>query len=205
VKVGKFFYRYRSLTPVPVIITLIFLAKPTLSSIILGFIFSFAGESIRFISVAYTGLTTRSKNVQSKMLVTNGPYAYVRNPIYVGNFLISLGVVISANSFFPWYIVGYILLFALQYSFIIKFEEHFLRQTFGDEHKKYVEKVPSFFTNFRPYRKKSGVQPNFKKAFRSEKATFIVEILLFLIFITFFLTNFSLSYTYMKCLKAINN
>lgn len=190
-KIGKFLYRYRSLTPVPIIIILLFFSQPTLLSVIYGFILTFFGEIIRLISIGYTGLTTRSKNVQSKILVTNGPYSYVRNPIYVGNFFISLGVVISANSLFPWYIIAYILLFALQYSFIIKFEEQFLSKAFGKEHRNYMENVPSFSINFRGYKNKSKVKPNFRKAFKSEKTTLIIITLLFSIFLTFLLTKFS--------------
>ncbi|MCK4576688.1 isoprenylcysteine carboxylmethyltransferase family protein [candidate division WOR-3 bacterium] len=180
-KVGKFFYKYRSLTPVPLVIVLLIFLKPSLVTIIVGFFVTICGEILRFTSVGYTGLTTRSKNVQSDILVTNGPYGFIRNPIYLGNFFISLGIVISANVFFPWFIVLYIIVFAVQYFFIIRFEEKFLREKFGDRYLQYIKNVPSFFVNLKPYRKGKSVKPNFKWALRSEKVTITVVALLYII------------------------
>ena len=131
-RIGKFLYKYRSLTPVAFIIILLIFSKPSILTIITGIVFSLFGEVIRSVSVSYTGLTTRSKNVQTDILVTNGPYGYVRNPIYLGNFFLSLGVVIAAHTFFPWFIVVYILLFAVQCHFFFHKGDIFPEQLMDD-------------------------------------------------------------------------
>lgn len=180
-KIGAFLYRYRSLTPLLLIIILFLFSKPSIVTISIGFFISICGEIIRLISVGYTGLTTRSKNVQSDILVTNGPYGYVRNPIYLGNFFISLGVVISANTFFPWFIILYILLFSIQYFFIIRFEEEFLKERFAENYMKYIRNVPSFFPKLKAYLEGGLVRPDFKKALKSERTTMLSIILLYIV------------------------
>lgn len=179
--VGKILYKYRSFTPLPLIIALLIFAHPGIITIIAGFLISLFGEILRLTSVAYTGLTTRSKNVQSNILVTDGPYGIVRNPIYMGNFLLSLGIVISAHTFFPWFIVIFVVLFAVQYFFIIRFEEKFLRETFKEEYETYTKCVPSFFPRFVSYSEGNSVEPNFRNAIRSEKTTITIVCILYVI------------------------
>jgi len=181
--VGKTLYKYRSFTPLPLIIALLIFAHPGIITIISGFLISLFGEILRLISVAYTGLTTRSKNVQSNILVTNGPYGIVRNPIYMGNLLLSFGIVISAHTFFPWFIIIFAVLFAVQYFFIIRFEEKFLRKTFKEEYEIYTKHVPSFFPRFISYSGGNSVEPNFRNAIRSEKTTIIIVCILYAIVI----------------------
>lgn len=186
-KLGKFLYKYRSLTPIPLIIVLCILARPKLLTLSLGFIVSILGEMVRMTSVAYTGLTTRSKNVQTGILVTNGPYGIVRNPIYAGNFLLSLGVVIAAHAIFPWFILVYAGVFALQYVFIIRYEEAFLAAAFKEEYRDYRKSVPSFFPARKPYRKGSTIKPDFKVAYRSEKNTINISLVVYMVLVAIFI------------------
>lgn len=186
-KLGRLLYKYRSLTPIPLIVALFILAKPQLFSLLSGFFISISGELLRLWSVAYTGLTTRSKNVQTPILVTNGPYGIVRNPIYAGNFFLSLGVVVAAHAFFPWFILIYIAVFALQYTFIIRYEEKFLAESFNDAYKDYKTQVPSFFPTFKPYRKGSSIKPDLKVAYRSEKNTINISLIVYAILLAIFL------------------
>jgi protein-S-isoprenylcysteine O-methyltransferase Ste14 len=187
-KFGKFLYRYRSLTPIPFVVFLLVFSTPSVISLIIGFIISFGGDLLRFVSVGYSGLTTRSKNVQTDVLVTNGPYGYVRNPIYLGNFFLSLGLVIAAHTFFPWFIVLYIVLFSIQYYFIIRFEERFLREKFGERYGEYRKSVPSFFPKVKPFRGGQTVQPNFRYAFRSEQTTIGISLILYTILVVIYIT-----------------
>jgi protein-S-isoprenylcysteine O-methyltransferase Ste14 len=184
---GRFLYRYRSLTPIPFVVFLLVFSTPSVISFIIGFIITVGGEVLRFFSVGYTGLTTRSKNVQTDVLVTNGPYGYVRNPIYLGNFLLSLGVVVAADTFFPWFIIIYIVLFAFQYYYIIRFEEKFLSEKFGERYEEYKKHVPSFFPKVKKFSGGQTVTPNFRYAFRSEQTTIGISLVLYTILVVIYI------------------
>src|ERR1700681_987385 len=71
------------------------LGKPSAFSIATGLPLAFAGEAIRMWAVGYSGDTTRGDRVTAPQLVTAGPYAYVRNPLYVGNFITAAGFAIA--------------------------------------------------------------------------------------------------------------
>jgi protein-S-isoprenylcysteine O-methyltransferase Ste14 len=186
---GHLLYKYRSLTPIPLIIALFILAKPVPVFLFIGFVISIMGGLLRLWSVAYAGLTTRSKNVQTPVLVTNGPYGIIRNPIYAGNFFLSLGVVVASYAFFPWFILIYIVVFALQYTFIIRYEENFLEQTFAQSYAEYRAHVPSFFPALKPYRQGSALKPDFKIAYRSEKNTINITLIVYAILVGIFLVQ----------------
>ena len=65
------------------------------SSVTLGLPLAIAGELVRCWAVGYSGVTTRGDEVSAPELVTAGPYAYVRNPLYVGNFITAAGFAIA--------------------------------------------------------------------------------------------------------------
>ena len=121
--------------------------KPSGSSIKLGVPIALAGEALRCWAVGYSGVTTRSDEVEAPALTTAGPYAYVRNPLYVGNFLTALGFAIaftgelSAAQRALLATAGLGTMLAV-YSAIVPLEEAYLRETFGADFDAYVERVP---------------------------------------------------------------
>jgi protein-S-isoprenylcysteine O-methyltransferase Ste14 len=121
--------------------------KPSSSSIALGVPIALAGEALRCWAVGYSGVTTRSDRVEAPKLTTAGPYAFVRNPLYVGNFLTALGFAIAftgndepakRNALV---IAGLGTMLAV-YAAIVPLEEAYLRETFGPEFDAYVASVP---------------------------------------------------------------
>lgn len=101
-----------------------------------------AGELLRIWSVSHAGKFTRSRRIKAQALITSGPYAYIRNPIYVGNFLIGLGFVLLSGAL-P-FIPVFLALFGMQYSVITCEEEKFLREKFGDEFDRYCSRTPKY-------------------------------------------------------------
>lgn len=99
-----------------------------------------AGEALRIWGVAAAGSGTRRRSRDVPRLVTHGPFAFVRNPIYLGNFLMWLGFVIAAGA--PWFLPVAVTLFAVEYGLIVRFEERVLVTTFGAEYEQYRERTP---------------------------------------------------------------
>src|SRR5664279_4943932 len=94
-------------------------------------------------AVAATGVFLRamaSGHVKkNEQLATTGPYAYCRNPLYLGSIIIAIGFAIAARD--VWIAIGIIALFSLIYVPVIRSEETFLRQQFA-EYENYARRVP---------------------------------------------------------------
>lgn len=164
-------FKYRSYTPIPFLILMLIFQQSTPLSLIIGFAIALIGESIRFWGVSWAGSETRSTGgVGGTFLIISGPFAYVRNPLYVGNILIYLGLGIMSFALFPYLQVGAIIFFLFQYYYIVKEEERFLLKKFGEEYMNYCKHVPAFFPRLAPYKNSNIVQPpyNSKAGFRSE-------------------------------------
>jgi protein-S-isoprenylcysteine O-methyltransferase Ste14 len=121
--------------------------KPSAVSVTVGLPVAIAGELVRCWAVGYSGVTTRGDAVSAPELVTAGPYGYVRNPLYVGNFITAAGFAIaftgknSPAARCAW-IAGSLALMAGVYAVIVPHEERFLRAQFGEAFERYCERVP---------------------------------------------------------------
>ena len=140
-----------------------------------GAVLALLGEAVRFWGVAYAGSLTRATGgVGAPEVVVAGPYAYMRNPLYVGNIMMYCGVGIMANALSPWLVVVAFVYFAVQYSMIVSLEEEFLEKEFGDVYLLFKKEVPSFFPRLNPYRHpaQEHQRADWSEAFRSERRTF---------------------------------
>ncbi len=189
--IGHFLFKNRSYTPLPFVFLIILFADPTLLSIISGIILVITGEVIRLWAVSYAGSETRTTgSVGGSQLVTQGPYSITRNPLYVGNVIIYIGVGIMSNAIFPYLqILGFIY-FLFQYYAIIISEEDYLRQTFTDKFIIYEKTVGRLFPKFKkvPEEINSNIKPSLTDGLNSEKRTFnsIVIITLIILIIYYF-------------------
>ena len=129
--------------------------KPSAFSIAAGLPLAFAGETVRMWAVGYSGVTTRGDTVTAPALVTAGPYAYVRNPLYTGNFLTAAGFAIAftGRNSAPVrvaLVAGSLAAMAGIYAVIIPHEERYLRETFGPEFDDYAARVPRLVPALEP-------------------------------------------------------
>jgi protein-S-isoprenylcysteine O-methyltransferase Ste14 len=167
-------------------------ARPSITTMLIGLIIALPGELIRFWGVAYAGSETRTTKVGGTYLVTQGPFAYLRNPLYLGNIIIYFGVSVMSNSLFPYLQIAALIYFYVQYHFIIREEENFLREKFKEKYEDYYNKVSSMFPSFTPYEnsKQSGLKFNFKAAYESEKRTLqAISTILIMILLIYALIN----------------
>jgi protein-S-isoprenylcysteine O-methyltransferase Ste14 len=171
---GQFFFKYRSYTPLPFVIPLLLYSRPTLLTLIIGFVIAMGGELLRFWGVSYAGGETRTRKVGAGNLVTQGPFAYTRNPLYTGNILIYFGISIMANSLFPYLQIIGLIYFYVQYYYIIKEEEEFLRSKYKEKYEDYFNSVNKIIPKAAPYEpeKQSKLKRNLSEAYKSEKRTF---------------------------------
>ena len=95
---GNFLFKYRSYTPIPLALYILYNSHPEIQNVLIGFILIAIGESLRMWAVSYAGGITRTTNVGAPSLCTSGPYGYTRNPLYIGNMIIYSGVVFVAGS-----------------------------------------------------------------------------------------------------------
>ena len=148
-------------------------SAPTSYSLAIGFATAVLGELVRFWGVSYAGSETRTTGaVGGTQLVTSGPYAHVRNPLYVGNILMYLGIGIMSNALMPYLQLIALAYFIFQYGAIIHIEEEYLARTFSDW-KDYSANVRRFIPSMKPFRSDDNLLPNFPRAIRSERSSLI--------------------------------
>jgi protein-S-isoprenylcysteine O-methyltransferase Ste14 len=122
-------------------IVYVWLAHPSWPSLVVGTLIMLPGLLLRAFA---------SGHVQKdKELTTSGPYAYTRNPLYLGSLIMAAGFAIAARS---WWVVALMLLvFIMIYGPVIAGEECFLRQAFS-EYEDYIRSVPRILPRLTPYR-----------------------------------------------------
>lgn len=107
-----------------------------------GVILMALGEAIRFWALGFM-------EKKGKQLAMSGPYTFVRNPLYVGNFFLGLGIAVMV---WNWIILVLFLAgFLGIYTGTIRSEEKHLREMFGKSYEEYCRNVPSFLPRFIPY------------------------------------------------------
>jgi len=148
------FARRGQLLAVPAVLLAV-LGKPSAFSIAVGLPLAFAGEAIRAWAVGYSGATTRGDTVTAPALVTAGPYAYVRNPLYAGNVVTALGFAIAftgANGPVARtaLVAGALGAMLAVYRVVVPHEEGYLRATFGAAYDAYAAAVPRFVPRTAP-------------------------------------------------------
>jgi protein-S-isoprenylcysteine O-methyltransferase Ste14 len=189
-KLSEVFFKYRSYTPIPFIIIMLFYHNSNIWSLITGFIIAFIGEFLRLWGVSWAGSETRTtNNVGGTYLIISGPFAHLRNPLYLGNIMMYIGIGIMSFALFPWLQVGGLIFFSLQYNIIINEEEEYLKNTFGKQFENYTANVRRFIPRLSSYKVSKIDQPDFswKDGMRSEMRTFqAFGFIIFTLFILWF-------------------
>ncbi|WP_286934761.1 MULTISPECIES: methyltransferase family protein [Aminobacterium] len=117
-------------------------ARPVWGRVLPSLLLVAIGQLLRFWAVGCIQ-KYRGEQVKADQLVTWGPYALVRNPLYVGNGLIGLGWAVLAG---PWVVALFLFSFALIYGiWIVPHEESFLRDKFGERYNEYCQETGCFF------------------------------------------------------------
>ncbi len=166
VKHGHTMFRYRSYLPLLIIGPLLVAMKESvyLESLVgdqiedlwvfFSFIVSLVGFAIRCYTVGHVPGGTSGRNTHSQRahhLNTTGMYSIVRNPLYLGNFIIILGVLLSIKVW--WLIALGCLAFFIYMERIILAEETFLTESYGQQYKDWRAKTPVILPNLKLWQK----------------------------------------------------
>ncbi len=173
-------FRNRGWLPVP------FLAVPLLApggitrlGVIIGAVLIVIGEAWRLWGVATAGTVTRRRSRNVQKLVTHGPFALSRNPLYNGNYLLWMGFVALSGVW--WFLPVATVLFALEYYFIVRYEEGVLESIFADDYLAFKHRTPRWI----PLGASGSVAGEFfwAEAWKSEISTFMQYAALLVVFV----------------------
>jgi len=143
---GGWLFRHRSWLPVPFALILVFVrwgafVHPAI--FVVGPLIVLAGEGLRWWGVSQIGVISRTRTTRLGPLMTSGPFALCRNPLYVGNLLLWAGF--SVWSGLLWMLPVSLGVFGAYYASIIGWEEALLTERFGEEYVRYCRETPRWW------------------------------------------------------------
>jgi protein-S-isoprenylcysteine O-methyltransferase Ste14 len=174
-KIGAVLFKNRGWLPILFLgVPLIARGDTSWNRWLIGGVLIVLGELFRLAGVAAAGTTTRRRSRNVQRLVTYGIFAWSRNPLYNGNFLVWIGFCVISGVL--WFLPVAVLLFAAEYSLIVRYEEGVLESIFGRQYLDYKNAVPRWL----PTKPKEPVrgEHDWGEAFRSEISTFLQYLVL---------------------------
>lgn len=171
-------FRFRAISVVPVVLLIFFIFAPVdagrFNSILNagGFLIALIGAATRINAVGHAKPYTsgRENFLRAESLNTSGLYSIVRNPLYVGNFLVYNGLLIAYFS--PGALVFFNVFFIINYHFIILSEERYLENQFGQAYRDYLLRVPKVLPRFSLYRKNDHPFRLARAVYKEKNTTF---------------------------------
>jgi protein-S-isoprenylcysteine O-methyltransferase Ste14 len=143
-RLGGWLFRHRTSLPLPVAVAILTLrigeTTPSAALLAAGIAITAAGELLRLWGVHHIGAISRTRSDRLGPLVASGPFAYARNPLYVGNIALWVGFAIAAR--LVWLAPVIVVLLGLEYHAIVRWEERLLESRLGDAYRDYAGRVP---------------------------------------------------------------
>jgi protein-S-isoprenylcysteine O-methyltransferase Ste14 len=143
-RLGGWLFRHRTSLPIPVAIAILTLrlgeAPPYAVLVTTGIAVTVVGELIRLWGVHHIGAISRTRSDRLGPLVATGPFAWLRNPLYVGNIALWVGFAITARLI--WLAPVILVLLGLEYHAIVRWEESLLESRLGQAYRDYAAQVP---------------------------------------------------------------
>src|SRR5205823_310926 len=157
VRAGQWVFPRRLLIPLPAVLVALIFFRPRpiygrheALGLLISALLVAAGVGLRIWAGGCAGDHTRTGTIGAPQLATDGPYAYVRNPIYLGNLILGLGMIGLVRD--ARLLILYAIVFPLLYVMIVPAEEEFLRQRFGADYALYCAAVPRMIPRIRRWK-----------------------------------------------------
>ncbi|UCD38577.1 MAG: isoprenylcysteine carboxylmethyltransferase family protein [Fidelibacterota bacterium] len=128
-------------------------------------------EIFRIYTAGYLRGKQPVAKIQAQYLCSSGPFAYLRNPLYVANMIRGIGVCIAINEWYAYAL--FIVINAWVFSIIIPYEEKFLEETFGEDYRQYQAATRRFIPRQRPYQTDTTVIPSYRASLLTELHTIL--------------------------------
>ena len=188
-RISAFVFRHRKFAPSATLLVLVILkiclhGTTSLLLLIAGSFIAASGMAFRIYSAGYLRGRHIVTEVESDYLCTSGPFAYIRNPLYIGNFAVGMGVCVALNEWYAYAI--FVAEYACLYSIIIPYEERFLQEQFGDAYAEYRVRTRRFLPRLKGYKGGARVGPDFNSGAASEKYYLAILIIMFIVFYSLF-------------------
>jgi protein-S-isoprenylcysteine O-methyltransferase Ste14 len=142
-RVGGWLFRHRTSIPLPFVLAIVLLpagdAAHSAGLVALGVAITLLGEALRVWGVHHIGVISRTRSDRLGPLVATGPFAILRNPLYVGNIAIWVGFALAAG--LVWLAPLVVVFLGVEYHQIVKWEEQLLESRLGDRYRAYAAQV----------------------------------------------------------------
>jgi protein-S-isoprenylcysteine O-methyltransferase Ste14 len=173
-RVGGWLFRNRTVIPLPIALALLIIPPSATAGPVVwpGVLLTAAGELLRLSAVRHIGTVSRTRTDRLGPLVASGPFRWVRNPLYMGNIAIWIGLALVAR--LPWLAPPIAILLGLEYHAIVRWEEQLLASRIGQPYSEYMRNVPRWVPR-PPGRQATAPPPPFgwRDTFFSERGTLI--------------------------------
>jgi protein-S-isoprenylcysteine O-methyltransferase Ste14 len=186
-RIGWWLFRRRTLIPIPLALAVLLIPEdlgrgPTAIRAA-GVALVALGEGIRLWGVRHIGVVSRTRSDRLGPLVASGPFALVRNPLYLGNIALWAGFAVSARLL--WLAPLLVAILALEYHSIVLWEERLLAERLGERYRAYAEQVPRWMPSVFHHRARTreprspssagptGVVFSWRDTLHSERGTLI--------------------------------
>lgn len=150
VRLGGWLFKRRSWLPLPMVLLLLLLrTRPDPPALLwLGVALVAAGETVRLWAVHHIGVISRTRSDRLGPLISTGPFAHVRNPLYLGNIALWVGFTLAVGLL--WLAPIVCLLLAFEYHAIVRWEEELLLARVGAPYRDYLAAVPRWVPRLVP-------------------------------------------------------
>lgn len=132
---AKWIARWRVRLGYLLAIAVLFFARPNPRSVAIGAVIGILGLWLRAYAAGYLK--------KQEVLTTTGPYAYTRNPLYLGSAVLAAGAAWAMHSWISAAVLG--VYFGVVYYVVMRREENELRGHFSEQFDAYAQRVPLFF------------------------------------------------------------
>jgi protein-S-isoprenylcysteine O-methyltransferase Ste14 len=171
VRIGGWLFGQRTWLPVPLALTLLVVREwetaPSLPLMIAGIAVVVLGEALRLWGVHHIGVISRTRTDRLGPLIASGPFALVRNPLYLGNIALWVGFALSGRLI--WMVPIAVAVLGLEYHAIVRWEERLLASRLGDPYRSYLITIPRWIPRI------GAIPPAPATAGRSWRETLVSE------------------------------